>query len=292
MPFNRRSLRVLGFRLGYLRAPSENSLVSCLWDREKNIAAPPGLALFGQIAVCNWEKAYLSVNAMVALHRLPLGLLMLAQRATLSRRGESLDRLALLLLALLSMSCAVGPYLPALNFGYALALAAVPVLLASQFPQAGWVKAVRRFSWPAFSALWLGLVFLGLPDWRWMASPLALTGGLVLGLLEWLDGRPGKGRNPEFDRRLKRFFEGAGFSVFGVLLFYGSAGRTFHGIPDAYLGIGLAAAGLLRLLGVEFSTPEATWPFADPPDLAVLATKSVMDGAWVCRVSRDSDDGT
>lgn len=34
-----------------------------------------------------------------------------------------------------------------------------------------------------------------------------------------------------------------------------------------------------------------TWPFADPPNVAVLTTQAVLDGGWIFRVSRDEDDG-
>lgn len=34
------------------------------------------------------------------------------------------------------------------------------------------------------------------------------------------------------------------------------------------------------------------WPFDDPPNVAVLTTRSIVhDGAWIARVSRDADDG-
>lgn len=34
------------------------------------------------------------------------------------------------------------------------------------------------------------------------------------------------------------------------------------------------------------------WPFRDPPDLAVLTTRSIVQGgAWIAHVSRDGDDG-
>ena len=33
------------------------------------------------------------------------------------------------------------------------------------------------------------------------------------------------------------------------------------------------------------------WPFADPPNVAVLTTKAVLDGGWIFQVSRDDDDG-
>jgi len=36
---------------------------------------------------------------------------------------------------------------------------------------------------------------------------------------------------------------------------------------------------------------EESWPFADPPDVAVLTTQSVLDGGWIFQVSRDDDDG-
>ena len=35
----------------------------------------------------------------------------------------------------------------------------------------------------------------------------------------------------------------------------------------------------------------ATWMFPDPPDVAVLTTRSIVhDGAWIAHVSRDEDD--
>jgi hypothetical protein len=33
------------------------------------------------------------------------------------------------------------------------------------------------------------------------------------------------------------------------------------------------------------------WPFADPPDLGVITTQQVLDGASVRLVSHDEDDG-
>lgn len=33
------------------------------------------------------------------------------------------------------------------------------------------------------------------------------------------------------------------------------------------------------------------WPFEDPPNMAVLTTKAVLDGGWIFQVSRDDDDG-
>ena len=33
------------------------------------------------------------------------------------------------------------------------------------------------------------------------------------------------------------------------------------------------------------------WPFVDPPNVAVLTTKAVLDGGWIFRISRDDDDG-
>ncbi len=34
------------------------------------------------------------------------------------------------------------------------------------------------------------------------------------------------------------------------------------------------------------------WPFDDPPNVAVLTTRRVVqDGAWIAHVSRDADDG-
>jgi hypothetical protein len=36
----------------------------------------------------------------------------------------------------------------------------------------------------------------------------------------------------------------------------------------------------------------AGWPFADPPNLATITTRSIMhDGAWIALVSHDEDDG-
>lgn len=33
------------------------------------------------------------------------------------------------------------------------------------------------------------------------------------------------------------------------------------------------------------------WPFDDPPNVAVLTTKAVLDGGWIYQVSRSDDDG-
>lgn len=33
------------------------------------------------------------------------------------------------------------------------------------------------------------------------------------------------------------------------------------------------------------------WPFADPPNVAVLTSKAVLDGGWISQVSRDDNDG-
>lgn len=36
----------------------------------------------------------------------------------------------------------------------------------------------------------------------------------------------------------------------------------------------------------------ADWPFADPPNVAVFTTRSIIErGAWIARVSHDEDDG-
>jgi hypothetical protein len=36
----------------------------------------------------------------------------------------------------------------------------------------------------------------------------------------------------------------------------------------------------------------ADWPFDDPPNLATITTRSVMDGSgWIAQVSHDEDDG-
>lgn len=37
---------------------------------------------------------------------------------------------------------------------------------------------------------------------------------------------------------------------------------------------------------------EQTWPFSDPPNLAVIANRNIISGqAWIAYVSHDSDDG-
>jgi hypothetical protein len=34
------------------------------------------------------------------------------------------------------------------------------------------------------------------------------------------------------------------------------------------------------------------WPFSDPPDVAVIANRKIVDGsAWIAYVSHDADDG-
>lgn len=33
------------------------------------------------------------------------------------------------------------------------------------------------------------------------------------------------------------------------------------------------------------------WPFAEPPNEAVLTTRAVLEGGWICQVSRDDEDG-
>lgn len=37
----------------------------------------------------------------------------------------------------------------------------------------------------------------------------------------------------------------------------------------------------------------ADWPFDDPPNLATITTRSIMDGTeWIAMVSHDEDDGS
>ena len=37
----------------------------------------------------------------------------------------------------------------------------------------------------------------------------------------------------------------------------------------------------------------AEWMFDDPPNMAVVTTRSIVhDGAWIAHVSRDADDGS
>lgn len=33
------------------------------------------------------------------------------------------------------------------------------------------------------------------------------------------------------------------------------------------------------------------WPFPDPPNVAVVTTRSIVRGAWIAHVSHDADDG-
>ena len=35
----------------------------------------------------------------------------------------------------------------------------------------------------------------------------------------------------------------------------------------------------------------ADWPFEDPPNVAVITTQAVLDGAWIARVSIDEEEG-
>ncbi len=38
--------------------------------------------------------------------------------------------------------------------------------------------------------------------------------------------------------------------------------------------------------------PPAGWPFEDPPNLAVLTTRPIIEGtSWIAHVSHDEDDG-